>query len=371
MIIDAINISLLVLIGFRLVALLFFFELYVRKRDLKYAVLAFAWFAYLLGPILGLWGYNNTGQINHPVFGLSAAIGTYLLLWAVLLYFYHISKRAVLFWTFSPILILGLAMLYVPELGSKSAVFLQTLFIMLALVIVLFKRKEFVAYAGSSYTWLVIFLVVALTHAFGFLQIYPNAPLSLKFFFTFILNAFLFMFFVRFDHHIALNELKASEARFRSITENSADAIFIVDQKGDYQYVNEKACELFGYSEQEFCGMNITDLNRKTLPDTFKYLVETGSLFTELELRKRDGTSIPVDINAVRLPNGCFYSSCRDITERRKTEDELYQLKNELEEKIRENTIELQEKIADCSSSGMRPFTVNCVWKSCDKKSRH
>jgi PAS domain S-box-containing protein len=43
-------------------------------------------------------------------------------------------------------------------------------------------------------------------------------------------------------------ELKASEEKYKTITEGSADAIFITDQKGDYVYVNQAVTDLLGYS---------------------------------------------------------------------------------------------------------------------------
>jgi len=118
--------------------------------------------------------------------------------------------------------------------------------------------------------------------------------------------------------------LQESENKFKVITENSADAIFITDTQGSYQYVNTKACNLLGYSYDELIKMNIADISRKEKVEeqikVFQTLLKNGHLVSEIELRKKDGSLILVDLNAVVLPNGLIYGSCRDISERKKHE---------------------------------------------------
>ncbi|MBD3415054.1 MAG: PAS domain S-box protein [Candidatus Aminicenantes bacterium] len=134
--------------------------------------------------------------------------------------------------------------------------------------------------------------------------------------------------------------LKESEEKFRTITENSADAIFITDQQGNYQYVNKEACEMLGYSKEELTEMSIADLSRKEpvdeSPNIFKQILKTGRVFTEIELRKKDGNYLPTDLNTVVLPNGLVYGSCRDITIRKKAETQL-------QKSLKEKNVMLQE----------------------------
>jgi two-component system, sensor histidine kinase PdtaS len=124
-----------------------------------------------------------------------------------------------------------------------------------------------------------------------------------------------------------INRIVQSEEKFRTITENSADAIFIADQQGKYQYVNQRACEMLGFSREQLLEMSIADVSHEDNLDenmgNFGQLLETGNLFTEIKLQKKDGTFIATDLNAVILPNGLVYGSCRDITERKRMEDAL------------------------------------------------
>jgi len=128
--------------------------------------------------------------------------------------------------------------------------------------------------------------------------------------------------------------LADSERRFEKIMEHSPDAIFIADRQGYYRYVNKKASALFGYTLEELKTMNIKDLDAestgKELPGSFHYLIRHGSMFIERNLRRKDGRVIPVDLNAVVLPNGLVYGSCRDISQRKQVEQKLRDSEREL-----------------------------------------
>ncbi len=122
----------------------------------------------------------------------------------------------------------------------------------------------------------------------------------------------------------AEEELRASEEKYSTITESSADAIFVIDRDGRYTFANKAACALLGYSEDELLQMSINDVaaggSANPKMSLFGQLLETGRLYTELELCRKDGRIVPVDLNAVVLPNGLIYGSCRDLTARKRIE---------------------------------------------------
>jgi PAS domain S-box-containing protein len=139
-------------------------------------------------------------------------------------------------------------------------------------------------------------------------------------------------------------ELQESEEKFRIITENSADAIFIVDGQGRYVYVNTKAVNILCYSKEEMLRFTIADISPKNKVEKYYQILQQiqqkGQFFTEIELVKKDGTILPTDFNAVLLPNGFLYASCRDISERKLTEEELTKHRNHLEELVQFRTQE-------------------------------
>jgi len=134
-------------------------------------------------------------------------------------------------------------------------------------------------------------------------------------------------------------QLKESEEKFRTITESSPDAIFTHDKKGKLLYVNNKAVQMLGYSKEELLSFTIADVVPKERVEEqnqiFEQLLETGSKFVEVELVKRNGELIPVDINAVLLPDGLVYGSCRDITERKLMVNEVKQSETLLSEAMK------------------------------------
>ena len=71
-IIDDVSISMLALIGVRFLASLVFIELFLRRREIKHAVLGLGWLVYTAGPVAGLWTYAATGYADHPFFAYSA-----------------------------------------------------------------------------------------------------------------------------------------------------------------------------------------------------------------------------------------------------------------------------------------------------------
>jgi PAS domain S-box-containing protein len=147
------------------------------------------------------------------------------------------------------------------------------------------------------------------------------------------------------EHKKADKSLRESEEKFRSIMENSADAIFITDTKGNYKYANKAAEDLLGYTKEEILSKSIGQLTPFGIPEEdfnlFGNLVSSGRLSAEIELVKKDGTKITADINSVVLPDGQIYASCRDITEKKQIQEELIKHKDHLEELITERSKKL------------------------------
>lgn len=138
-------------------------------------------------------------------------------------------------------------------------------------------------------------------------------------------------------------KLKISVDQFSRVTEESPDAIFIVDKKGNYTFANKAASELLGYTIEELCKMNIRDLGEEGISgERFTSLVGKGKLFTEMKIRRKDGGWVPVDLNAVVLPTGDMYGSCRDLSKRLRAE----KLVQQGEEKFRQVIAQMKQGLA-------------------------
>ncbi len=134
-------------------------------------------------------------------------------------------------------------------------------------------------------------------------------------------------------------QIAESEEKFRTITENSADAIFITDKEGKYIYVNKQAVDLLGYSKKEILTFTIADISPKNRLGEyyriFQHLYTKSSSYSEIELVKKDGSCVDTDLNAVLLPNGWIYGSCRDISKRKQLEKDLVKARDKAEESDR------------------------------------
>lgn len=147
-------------------------------------------------------------------------------------------------------------------------------------------------------------------------------------------------------------ELKESEEKFRTIIENSADAIFVADTNGNYVFTNKKVTELLGFSQEEMVLKKITDLAPPEQADKymslFNQLLSLGKVTGELDLLRNDGSFLPVDLNAVVLPGGLIYGSCRDISEKKLAEKALI----ESEKKYRSIFENIQDVYYQIDNSG-------------------
>jgi len=65
---------------------------------------------------------------------------------------------------------------------------------------------------------------------------------------------------VRHERRLAEHELIKSEEKYRTLFEESRDAIYISAKQGEFTGFNQSTTELFGYSKEEMLGMNTKDI---------------------------------------------------------------------------------------------------------------
>ena len=130
------------------------------------------------------------------------------------------------------------------------------------------------------------------------------------------------------EHQLAELALQESEARHRTYVEAAPDGIFVVNSKGRYVDVNAAACKMTGYTMDELLALSIPDLHAPDSPsessDLFAALQQRGILHVEIFLARKDGSTFPVSLDAVRLPGDRFMAFCADITERKEAEKQLH-----------------------------------------------
>ncbi|HYH12681.1 MAG TPA: PAS domain S-box protein, partial [Thermomicrobiales bacterium] len=116
---------------------------------------------------------------------------------------------------------------------------------------------------------------------------------------------------------------EVAESRYRSLFEGVADAILVADDDRRYRDANAAATTLLGYDRDELLQLRIDDVvaeGSDRAVEEFSRYSKDGRWMGELELRRKDGTIVPVEALATvaQLPSGPVYlSAVRDITERK------------------------------------------------------
>jgi PAS domain S-box-containing protein len=136
----------------------------------------------------------------------------------------------------------------------------------------------------------------------------------------------------RAERKDADDQLRASEARFRTFVDHARDAFFLMDEELEVIDVNRQACESLGYAREELIGMHPRDFDVGLDEPSIGRLAERaegGEIVTfETRHRRKDGTTFPVEIRTGtfrQAGNLLYLALARDITERKAAEESLQQ----------------------------------------------
>jgi PAS domain S-box-containing protein len=137
----------------------------------------------------------------------------------------------------------------------------------------------------------------------------------------------------------AEEELKESEENYRRIVDTASEGIWVAEPEGKTVFVNQRMADMLGYSAEEIqgrIGVEFLDEDQKAaVPKTRAELDRGASIERELKFRRKDGTILWTIVSASPLLDGQGrhignLSMHTDITERKKSEEELRQSNEEL-----------------------------------------
>lgn len=146
--------------------------------------------------------------------------------------------------------------------------------------------------------------------------------------------------------------------------DHSADAVFWVEPEGGkFSYVNNSACRLLGYAEDELLKMSVSDIDRNfpahRMDEVFKVLEQQETIDLESALTAKDGRVIPVEIHDSLIGFGKRKFICafiHDITKRKKAA----QILQRSEENLRITLNSIGDAVISTDTSG-RIHSMNPV----------
>ncbi len=128
----------------------------------------------------------------------------------------------------------------------------------------------------------------------------------------------------------AEERLRESEERYRLLFANSMDGVLLTEPSGRILKANRTACDIFGRDEEDILASGRSALVDASDPRLWPAVEErdrTGKFYGELTCLRKDGTKFPCEISSAIFTdgNGTMKTSMivRDITERKKTEEDL------------------------------------------------
>ncbi|MBE7462704.1 MAG: PAS domain S-box protein [Planctomycetes bacterium] len=130
------------------------------------------------------------------------------------------------------------------------------------------------------------------------------------------------------DRNVVVQELTASERKFRAFLESAPEAMVISNQDGRIELVNSRAVELFGYAKEELIGLEIEQL----IPVSMRHehvrhrqeymkapVLRTLRSGENFKARLKDGAEIHVEVTLSPIETDAgllILTAIRDIRER-------------------------------------------------------
>ncbi|MCG8328947.1 MAG: PAS domain-containing sensor histidine kinase [Chitinophagales bacterium] len=161
-------------------------------------------------------------------------------------------------------------------------------------------------------------------------------------------------------------QLQDSKNTLQAVIKTAVDGIIIINSRGIINMVNQAAIKLFGYSEEEMLGQNVSLLmpspHREDHDAYIDNYHKTGKgkiigIGREVDGKRKDGTLFPLRlaVSKVEADDGLlFVGVIHDLTEEKAAEEKIISLNKELEQKVEERTEKLTDVVNKLLQSNIK-----------------
>jgi PAS domain S-box-containing protein len=119
---------------------------------------------------------------------------------------------------------------------------------------------------------------------------------------------------------------KKSQEQYKLLMDQASDGILILDADTNIIEVNKKACEMFGYTKDEFIKLSAMDLIHPEEIESgstrFNEIRKGKVVLSERRIRKKDGSFLLTELSSKLVDTNKMMSIIRDITERKQAEQQ-------------------------------------------------
>jgi PAS domain S-box-containing protein len=171
-------------------------------------------------------------------------------------------------------------------------------------------------------------------------------------------------------NNIYKKEYNKELQRFEALFNYASIGILVTNQQGQIVLINDFALNQFGYEREELVGERIEQLLPKRFREKhvghrehYNHHPQSRPMGIGLDLFavRKDGTEFPVEISLSQYEHeeGSFVIAyINNITERKKAEEKIEKLNNELEQKISERTQQLTNALEQLEQSKQEVITA-------------
>ncbi|MFQ3579724.1 MAG: PAS domain S-box protein [Bacteroidales bacterium] len=158
------------------------------------------------------------------------------------------------------------------------------------------------------------------------------------------ISSLLALYFYKSSGLLLYSENKSySELQYKILFNNTTDAVFLTDLKGNFVEVNNTACKILGYTQMEFMNMNLNNIRSpklwSSLPKILERIVNNEEVVYESEHITKQGIVIPVEMKSKLIEIQGYTLiiwTSRNISDRKELQKQVLNAVIETEERERE-----------------------------------